>query len=75
MKKKLIIAAAFVIFAVSFNACSLLQNCKTCKYVTYDNGSYVSETGAAEYCGTDLVKQEAIPDVTVGSVTTKVECN
>ena len=36
----------------------------------------VINTGTeTQYCGTDLVKQEAIPDVTVGTITTKVECH
>jgi hypothetical protein len=74
MKKKLLFAAAFVMIAWSFNSCSLLNNCKMCAYVQYENGSVINSGTETEYCGTDLVKQEAIPDVTVGTITTKVEC-
>jgi hypothetical protein len=74
MKKKLLFAAAFVFMAWSFNSCGLLSNCKMCKYVQYENGSEISSGSETEYCGADLVKQEAIPDVTVGTITTKVEC-
>jgi hypothetical protein len=27
-----------------------------------------------EYCGADLIAKEATPDITIGTVTTKVEC-
>jgi hypothetical protein len=74
MKKKLIFAAAFVLMAWSFNSCSLFNKCKMCAYVEYENGSVINTGTETEYCGSDLVKQEAIPDMTVGSITTKVEC-
>jgi hypothetical protein len=75
MKKKLLFAAAFVLLAWSFNSCSLLKNCKMCKYVEYENGSVINSGTETEYCGADLVTHEAIPDVTSGSITTKVECH
>ncbi len=75
MKKKLLFVAAFVLLALSFNACSVLNNCKMCAYVQYENGSVINTGSETQYCGTDLIKQEAIPDVTVGTITTKVECH
>jgi hypothetical protein len=74
MKKKLIFAAAFVLLAWSFNSCSLLNKCKMCKDVLYENGSVISSGAETEYCGADLVKEEAKLDITVGTITTKVEC-
>lgn len=58
----------------SVTSCELLKNCKFCKSVTYENSSVVNSGTETEYCGADLVKQEAIMDVTIGSLTTKVEC-
>ena len=74
MKKKLLFAAAFILLAWSFDSCSVIDKCKFCKYVTYDNGSFVSETAETEYCGAKLVTQEAIPDFNSGTLSTKVEC-
>jgi hypothetical protein len=74
MKKKLLFAAAFIVITWSFNSCSSLSNCKFCKTVEYENGSVINSGTETEYCGADLIKEEAIPDVTVGSITTKVEC-
>ena len=73
MKKKLIFAAAFILIALSFNSCE--DTCKFCKTVTYENGTVINEGTETEYCGADLLKKEATPDVTVGSLTTKVECH
>jgi len=72
MKKKLIFAAAFILVTISFNACE--DNCKFCKTVTYENGQVINEGTETEYCGADLIKKQATPDVTIGSLTTKVEC-
>ena len=74
MKRKFLYAVSFVLLAWSANSCEALSDCKFCKNVTYENGQVLSETGETEYCGADLVKREATPDITVGSLTTKVEC-
>jgi hypothetical protein len=75
MKKKLIYVASFILIAWSLTSCeALFKNCKFCKQVTYENGNVTNTGSETEYCGSDLVKQEAIPDVTVGALTTKVEC-
>lgn len=75
MKKKLLYATVFVLIAWSFTSCnSLSKNCKFCKTVTYENGNVVNSGTETEYCGTDLIAKEATPDITVGSLTTKVEC-
>ena len=77
MKKKTLFGifffAALFAMAVSVDSCS--NTCKMCQTNTYDNGNLTNQGTATEYCGTDLIKEEAIPDVTVGSVTTKVECH
>jgi hypothetical protein len=75
MKKKLVFIGAFLLIMWSFTSCeSLFQNCKFCKTVTYENGIVTNEGTESEYCGADLVKQEAIPDIVVGDLVTKVEC-
>ncbi len=76
MKKKVLfrlsVLAAVVAMTVSIDSCA--NNCKFCKYVEYENGNVINSGSETEYCGADLIKQEAIPDVTVGGITTKVEC-
>jgi len=74
MKRKLLFVASFLFIAWAFTSCEALSDCGFCKNVTYENGSVVNEGSETEYCGADLVKQKAIPPVTVGSLTTKVEC-
>ena len=73
MKKKLFFAAFLVLVAITFISCD--KTCKTCKQVTYVNGTYESETSGTQYCGTELITIEATPDVTIGQTTTKWECN
>jgi hypothetical protein len=75
MKRKLLFGTAFLFLAWAATSCESISGCKVCKYVIYENGAVVSSGSETEYCGTDLVKQQAIPDVTVGKQTTKVECH
>ncbi len=74
MKKKLILGGFILIVAWSFTSCEKLQTCKLCKTVTYENDVVVNETDPVEYCGAALLQKEATPPVTVGNLTTKVEC-
>jgi hypothetical protein len=75
MKRKIIFAASLVLISFTFTACEgMFQNCKFCKNVTYDNGSVISESEEAEYCGTDLLQKESTPDLVQGSIVIKVEC-
>jgi hypothetical protein len=75
MKKKLIIAAAFVLMASAFTSCNgLFQNCKMCATNTYEGGTLVIQGSEVEYCGSDLIAKEATPDIPVGAQTIKVEC-
>lgn len=76
MKKTLVFAASFLFIAWAFTSCESLSDCGFCKEVSYEQGNPdpVQVGTETEYCGTDLIKQKAIQPVTVGSVTTKVEC-
>jgi hypothetical protein len=74
MKKKLIIGASFLFIAWAFTSCEALSDCGFCKEVTYEGTTLVNEGTETEYCGADLAKQKAIQPVTVGALTTKVEC-
>lgn len=74
MKRKLLFGAALMFVAWAATSCTALSDCKFCKNVTYENGSVLNSGSETEYCGTDLIKKEATPDVTVGALTTKVEC-
>jgi hypothetical protein len=74
MKRKLLFGTLFLLMAWAFNSCEALSDCGFCKNVTYENGSVINEGTESEYCGDDLIKKKATPPVTVGSLTTKVEC-
>lgn len=74
MKRKLLIGVMFVLVAWMATYCKAISTCKFCKNVTYENGAVTNSGSETEYCGADLIKEEAIPDVTVGTLTTKVEC-
>jgi hypothetical protein len=74
MKRKLIFGAAFFCIMWGFTACEDILDCKFCRNVTYENGVVVNEGPEVEYCGAELIAKEATPDVTVGSLTTKVVC-
>ena len=74
MQRKLLFGAAFLFVAWSATSCESLGSCKFCKNVTYESGSVINSGSETEYCGADLIKKEATPDVIVGSLTTKVEC-
>jgi hypothetical protein len=75
MKRKILLGAAFFIFvAWAATSCEAISGCKFCKNVTYENGSVLNSGSETEYCGADLVKQQATPDVKIGALTTKVEC-
>jgi hypothetical protein len=54
MKRKLIIAVLFMLFAWGFTSCG--KTCKTCKKVFYDgSGNYLREDAGGEYCGVELI--------------------
>jgi hypothetical protein len=74
MKRKLLFGTAFLFIAWSVTSCELLKTCKFCKSVTYENGSVINSGTETEYCDADLIKQQAILPVTIGALTTKVEC-
>jgi hypothetical protein len=74
MKRKLLFGAAFLFVAWAATSCEALSGCKFCKNVTYEAGAVINSGSETEYCGTDLITKEATPDVTVGALTTKVEC-
>lgn len=75
MKKKLIIAAAFILMASAFTACNgLFQNCKMCATNTYENGTLIIAGSEVEYCDAALISKEAVPDIPVGAQIIKVEC-
>jgi len=74
MKRKLFLGASFLFIAWAFTSCEALSDCGFCKNVTYENGSVINEGTETEYCGQDLITKKATPPVTVGALTTKVEC-
>jgi hypothetical protein len=76
MKKKLIIASVFVLMASAFTACEgIFQNCKVCATNTYENGNLTIAGSEAEFCGTDLITKEAVPDINNGVISIRVECH
>lgn len=74
MKKKILFGACLLFVAWAFNSCEALGDCGFCKYVTYENGVVTNTGPETEYCGADLIKMKATPDLPVGNLVTKVEC-
>lgn len=72
MKKKILFGAVVLFLAWAATSCE--DNCGFCKTVTYEDGVVINSDTEREYCGSDLIKQKAIPDIKVGALTTKVEC-
>lgn len=73
MKRILMIAAGFVLIALSFTSCE--KNCKVCSQNTYDSGGTLITTGSdTQYCDAALLGIEATAPVTVLGVTTKWVC-
>jgi hypothetical protein len=73
MKRKIIIAGAFILFSLVLTSCE--PKCKTCKIVTYIDEVYDSELPGYEYCDLELIGIEATPDVINGNMRTTYECN
>jgi hypothetical protein len=75
MKRKVAYATLFLLIAVSVNSCELLlQNCKTCKMVIYNNGEVYLEYPESVYCDEQLAEILAKQPIIDGSQTTKWEC-
>jgi hypothetical protein len=74
MKRKLLFGATFLFLIWAATSCEAISGCKKCRDVIYEGGSVLSSGPETEYCGTDLIKKEATPDLKVGTLTTKVEC-
>ncbi|HUX96126.1 MAG TPA: hypothetical protein VMV47_10365 [Bacteroidales bacterium] len=72
MKRKILFGAVVLFLAWAATSCE--DNCGFCKTVTYEDGVVINQTAETEYCGTDLLTQKAKPDITIGSLVTKVEC-
>jgi hypothetical protein len=79
MKKKLLLAASFIIIAWVASSCED-NNCQQCKIVTrkISDNSIVSSNGGTEYCGAELLAfkaaNPAITNTVLGTVT-NAECN
>lgn len=75
MKRKLLFGVTFLFMAWAFTSCEALSDCEFCQYVTYENGSVITTGTKSEYCGADLLSRKTKPDVIVGDLTTKFECD
>jgi hypothetical protein len=75
MKRRLLYSAAFLFIMFSATSCEAISDCKVCQDVKYEGGAVVSASPETQYCGQDLINKESTPDLTIGSVTTKVECH
>ena len=77
MKKN--IAKTFIIsvlFAFTMTSCELLEDCKTCAVVTYENGSEISRSPGILTCGDELAEKENASPVSIGgNRTTDYDCN
>jgi hypothetical protein len=74
MKRKFISGAVFVLLAWAATSCEALTGCKVCQDVTYENNSVLYSSPETEFCGDELIKKEATPDLPIGNQVIKVEC-
>ena len=75
MKRKFLLAAAFVFISWAVTSCEDLVQCKICRTVTTDSQTGdVNEGFETEYCGAALLAIEAKAPITVGSQTTEWVC-
>ncbi len=73
MNKLLRRLAMLLFLAALVPSCNLLEDCKTCKLKTDDNGTITYGTGVPT-CGDALSDREAEDPVTFGNVTTSWVC-
>ena len=74
MKKVLYFGAIFMFISWTAVSCESLSDCGICKSVQYEDNQVIYTGPDQEYCGDALIQKKATPPVTIGSVTTKVEC-
>jgi hypothetical protein len=75
MKRKIVFAVSFLAIAAAFTSCEILNDCKTCRQVTYINGAWDYETDPAEYCGAALLTIQTTPDFIDGDKRVVWECD
>jgi hypothetical protein len=75
VKSKFLFIAAFLLLSWAANSCEALTGCKVCQDVTYEDEKEVYSTAETEFCGDDLIKKEATPDLPIGKQIIKVECH
>ncbi len=74
MKKSIKYLFFFLFLTALIPSCELLQDCKTCKLITLEDGNRTEGPGIL-YCGDKLEEKENSTPVTVGNTTTFWECN
>jgi hypothetical protein len=73
MKKLLRRLAIILLFASLIPSCKQLEDCKSCKIETNNDGVITYNTGVPT-CGDALKKREAEDPVTTGKITTRWVC-
>ena len=73
-KRKLLIAALFVMALGMFPACDIIEECGTCELVTEDAGGNKSFGTPLLVCGEDLKVKDDAPPETVNGITTYWNC-
>ena len=74
MKKTFIYLLFFLFLTAFISSCEMLEDCKTCKLVTIENGDRTEGPGIL-YCGDKLSEKEDAAPVIIGNKTTFWECN
>lgn len=71
--KRIVILGFVFIGALSIKSCEL-DDCMTCRRVTYENGVVISEGSPAEYCDEELDDLLLEDDVIIGDTRSTWEC-
>ena len=75
MKKKIFrFAVAFVFIVAIIPGCDLLEDCGTCEYVLYLNGTEVERGAPIPYCGDALIEKQNDPGRQIGDNWAIWEC-
>jgi hypothetical protein len=70
---KSIIVVVFIVPILLFTSCED-EECKSCKKVTYENGTKINESEAETFCDAELEAKMLETAVTIGDKSIKWEC-
>jgi hypothetical protein len=74
MKKSLRLVLVLFFLMAIIPSCELVEDCKTCKLVTFDGSTELSRGTGIIYCGEELKEKESKGTFSVGGNSARYEC-